>query len=87
MKNKLKMWERGFTDKLYYYNFRCVWAFTIACFVFNVFSGFLGVNDLAIINYGIPAAWGELGLHTGFVIWKAKAENMSKYGKGVDYEN
>lgn len=34
--------------------------------------------DLAVINYGIPAAFAELGIHTGFIIWKAKTENCRK---------
>lgn len=68
----------GFTDMLYYYNFRVVWMFTAACFVLNALSGKLGIMDLAVISYGIPAAFAELGIHTGFIIWKAKTENCRK---------
>ena len=70
--------NRGFTDKLYLYNFRAVWAFTISCFLLNALSGFLNISDLAIIVYGIPVAFGELGIHTSFIIWKAKTENCRK---------
>lgn len=71
--------RRGFTDKLYWYNFRAVWVFTAACFLLNAVSGYLGVSELAIISYGIPAAFAELGIHTGFIVWKSKCENFRKH--------
>ena len=75
---KRLLFRRGFTDKLYYYNFRAVWIFTGACFMLNALSGVLGITDLSVITYGIPAAFTELGIHTGFIIWKAKTENCRK---------
>lgn len=72
------LFRRGFTDKLYYYNFRAVWVFVTACFILTAVSGYLGVTDLSIVTVGIPAAFTELGLHTGFVVWKAKMENCRK---------
>lgn len=54
---KRLLFRRGFTDKLYFYNFRLVWIFVGACFALNALSGILGIVDLAIINYGIPAAF------------------------------
>lgn len=66
-------------DKLYFYNLRAVWIFTGCCFLLNACSGLLGIPDLAIISYGIPAAWTELGLHTAFIVWKAKTENCRKF--------
>lgn len=79
--------NRGFTDKLYFYNFRAVWIFVISCFILNAASGFLQISDLAIISYGIPVAFSELGIHTGFIIWKAKAENTRKYPEGKAKES
>lgn len=70
--------KRGFSDRLYYYNFRAVWLFTVACFILNALSGYLGITDLSVISYGIPAVFTELGLHTGFIVWKAKTENCRK---------
>lgn len=70
--------RRGFTDKLYYYNFRAVWVFVWACFVLTSFSGILNITDLSIVSFGIPAAFTELGIHTAFIIWKAKTENCRK---------
>lgn len=75
---KRLLFRRGFSDRLYYYNFRAVWLFTAACFILDAVSGYLGVIDLPIISYGVPAAFTELGLHTGFIIWKAKTENCRK---------
>lgn len=72
------LFRRGFTDKLYYYNFRAVWVFVAACFILTAVSGYLGVTDLSIVAVGIPAAFTELGVHTGFVVWKAKMENCRK---------
>lgn len=86
---KKLLFKRGFSDKLYYYNFRSVWLFTAACFFLDAASGYLGVVDLSVISYGLPAAFAELGLHTGFIIWKAKAENCRKnkdYSKQKELE-
>lgn len=80
---------RGFSDKLYFYNFRAVWIFVIACFILNALSGFLNITELAIINVGVPVAFAELGIHTGFIIWKAKVENCRKnkdYSKLTELE-
>lgn len=76
---KKMLLKRGFTDKLYYYNFRAVWIFTMACFILTAASGYLNVTDLSIVSVGIPAAFAELGVHTGFIIWKAKTENCRKH--------
>ena len=74
------MKKRGFTDKLYFLNLTLSWLFIIICIVITLVSGKLGIQDLSIISYGIPAVFAELGIHTGFIIWKAKTENINKYG-------
>lgn len=71
-------------DQLYWYNLRAVWIFTWACFLLNAISGYLQIPDLAVITYGIPAAWAELGVHTGFMIWKAQRENSRKFRFGTN---
>ena len=86
---KRLLFKRGFSDKLYFYNFRAVWIFTGACYLLNALSGVLGINELAVVTYGVPAAFAELGLHTGFIIWKAKVENCRKnkdYSKSEELE-
>ena len=34
---------------------------------------------MSVVSVGLPVVWGELGIHTGFIIWKAKEENCRKY--------
>lgn len=71
--------SRGFSDRLYVLNFITVWGFVIICVLLTVFSGILQITDLSIVGTGIPAAFAELGLHTGFIVWKAKTENIRKW--------
>lgn len=74
-----KFSERGFTDQLYWLNFRCTWIFVAVCVVVTLLSGVLQITDLSLASYGIPAAFAELGVHTGYIIWKAKSENLNKH--------
>jgi len=76
--------KRGFTDKLYFLNLTLSWLFIIVCIVITIFSGKLGITDLSIVSVGLPAVFAELGIHTGFIVWKAKTENINKYGFNVD---
>lgn len=71
--------KRGFMDKLYLMNLIFAWVFTILCIVLNAVSGSLNVYDLSVITYGLPVVWGELGIHTGFIVWKSKVENFRKF--------
>lgn len=68
-----------FTKRMYLFN---VWFVTIIvalCFILMFLSAAVEHIDTAPIAYIIPSAFGELGLHTAFVIWKAKCENIHKY--------
>lgn len=76
--------KRGFTDKLYFLNLTLSWLFITVCIIITIFSGKLGITDLSIVSVGLPAVFAELGIHTGFVVWKAKTENMSKFGYDPD---
>ena len=78
------MRKRGFTDKLYFLNLTLSWLFIIVCIVITALSGTLGITDLSLVSVGIPAVFTELGVHTGFVVWKAKTENISKFGYDLD---
>ena len=78
------MKKRGFTDKLYFLNLTLSWLFIIVCIVLTALSGKLGITDLSIVSVGIPAVFAELGVHTGFIVWKAKTENINKFGYNVD---
>ena len=79
-----KILKRGFTDKLYFLNLTLSWLFIIVCIVITLFSGRLGITDLSIVSVGLPAVFAELGIHTGFIIWKAKTENINKHGINPD---
>ncbi len=76
--------KRGFTDKLYFLNLTLSWLFIIICILITISSGKLGIQDLSIVSVGLPAVFAELGIHTGFIIWKAKTENISKFGYDPD---
>ena len=71
--------QRGFTDRLYRLNFILTWVFVVICIALTAVSGLWGITDLAVVTVGIPAAFTELGIHTGFVVWKAKNENLQKF--------
>lgn len=72
--------SRGFTDRLYFVNLVFTWGFTLFCMIITILQNFLGIVDFSIVNSGLPVVWGELAVHTGFIIWKSKSENMNKYG-------
>ncbi|MDO5572965.1 MAG: hypothetical protein Q4G60_03185 [bacterium] len=72
-----KKW--GKMDKLYLYNVIFVTATTIATFTIVIFSGKLGITDLSPICTVDTAAFTELGIHTGFIVWKSKVENCRKF--------
>ncbi len=76
--------ERGFSDQLYWLNFRFTWIFVGVCVVLTILSGILNITDLSIVSYGIPTAFAELGVHTGYIVWKAKSENLNKHPVIVD---
>lgn len=77
--------KRGYTDRLYFLNLKLTWIFVWACLMLNALSGLLEIQTLDIITYGIPAAFAELGIHTGFIIWKAKVENCRKHKEDVTW--
>lgn len=75
---------RGFTDKLYFYNFCSVHIIIAAILAITALSGVLGITDLSPLNNIPQWAYGELGLHTAFVVWKAKTENSRKFKDGTE---
>lgn len=77
MNKKFK--DRGFSDQLYWLNFKFTWIFVGVCVLVTLLSGVLNITDLSLISYGVPAAFAELGVHTGYIVWKAKSENINKH--------
>ena len=76
--------HRGYTDKLYFYNFCAVHILMAAILVITALGGVLNLTDLSPLCDIPQWAYGELALHTGFIVWKAKAENQRKYRFGTD---
>ena len=71
--------KRGFNDRLYLLNFIVTWVFVAMCLLLSVFSAFYTISDLSVVSVGIPSAFAELGIHTGFIVGKAKVENCRKH--------
>lgn len=84
---KRYMRKRGFTDRLYLTNFVITWIFVALCFVATLFSGILGITDISALSTAISCAFAELGIHTGFIVWKAKVENCEKHKTDMDIMN
>ena len=80
MKNKNKHSPPlDFSKRIYLYNILLVSIIIAASFTLMFLSGKLAVIDLSPLSVIIPSAFAELGLHTGFYLWKAKVENCRKY--------
>lgn len=73
------MHKRGFTDRLYFYNFCAVHIIVTAILIITALGGMLECSDLSPLANIPQWAYGELGIHTAFVVWKAKTENCRKY--------
>lgn len=71
--------NRGFTDKLYFYNFCAVHILMAAILIITALGGVLNLTDLSPLNNIPQWAYTELGIHTAFIIWKAKTENCRKH--------
>ena len=80
----MKLKDRGFSDKLYFLNFTITWIFVLICIAITLLSGYLNITDLSLVSYGIPTVFAELGVHTGYIVWKAKSENINKHPVIVD---
>lgn len=63
---------------MYYYNFVAVHAIVAAVIILTALSGILGITDMSALSTIPPCAYAELGIHTGFIVWKAKTENCRK---------
>ena len=45
------------------------------------------ITDYSFVSIVCPLVWAELTVHTGFIVWKAKVENLSKYTGDNAIEN
>lgn len=77
---KISMEDQGTNMKLYYLNFTMVWVYAWLCLVVITFSGYLNVvMEASVLGTTVSCAFAELGLHTGFIVWKSQRENCRKY--------
>ena len=53
-----------------------VTAVSLAIIVMSAFFPSLNNSELPAIN---ATVWAEMGVYSGFMIWKAKCENLHKY--------
>lgn len=51
------------------------------CVILTAVGQHTGNTSMDLLVYGIPAAFGELALHTGWVVKKAERENIRKHKK------
>lgn len=78
------MKNRGFTDTLYLINLSLVWIYTFLSLILSILGPLIGILDYSFISIVCPLIWAEISVHTGFIIWKAKVENLSKWtGKNI----
>lgn len=71
--------DRGFTDKLYFYNFCAVHILMTVILIITALGGLLGLSDLSPLSNIPQWAYTELGIHTALIVWKAKTENCRKH--------
>lgn len=67
--------SRGYTDRLYVLNLLLAWTFIVVCVILTCAVD----AHTDIVTVGIPAVFAELGVHTGYIVWKAKNENINKH--------
>lgn len=75
--------KRGFTDRCYMF-YTAVWLCIIfASLLLTVLSGYIGILDLSPVNIAVEKTTEVMIVFTGFIVWKAKNENINKYGKAT----
>lgn len=78
--------KRGYTDKLYLFNLISVWLYTILCVILTCLGQRIGIDDYSFVSVVCPLIWGELAVHSAYMIKKAWLENLNKH-KLVDKDN
>ena len=74
------MKKQGTSMRLYILNFIMVWLYAWSCLALTAFSGYLNITmDSGVLGITVSCAFAELGVHTGFIVWKCKVENCRKY--------
>lgn len=74
--------NRGWSEKAYIINL--IIAIVIVQEMLILTCIFPGSDIASIATVTIPAIFSEVGVFSGFIIWKNKSENISKYGGTVE---
>lgn len=74
-KESTKKRKRGRNDKLYLFNIIFASSYTLSVLLLTIFS----YRDISSYASLAPYIYTELGVHTGFYVWKCKTENCRKY--------
>ena len=46
--------------------------------IFSILGSTIRIDDYSFVSLVCPCVWAELGIHTGFIIHKAKVENLNR---------
>lgn len=75
------MRRRGFTDKCFLFYTKTWIIILIMGVVITVAAPFININDLSVINTIVEKATEAMMVFIGFIVWKAKSENMKKFNR------
>lgn len=51
----------------------------VVCIALTTIGQFTGQTSMDLLVYGIPAVFGELAIHTTWIVKKAERENIEKH--------
>ena len=75
------MRRRGFTDKCFLFYTKTWIIILIIGVVISVAAPFINITDLSVINTIVEKATEAMMVFIGFIVWKAKSENMKKFNR------
>lgn len=73
--------RRGFTDKCFQFYTKVWISVLIIGVVTTVTAPFLNITDLSVINSIVEKTTEAMMVFIGFIVWKAKSENLKKFNK------
>lgn len=73
--------RRGFTDKCFLFYTKTWIIILVMGVVITVAAPFININDLSVINTIVEKATEAMMVFIGFIVWKAKSENMKKFNR------
>lgn len=79
----MKIKRRGFTDKCFQFYTKVWIAIIVVGILTTICSPFLGITDLSVVNTTVEKATEAMMVFIGFIVWKAKSENISKHNKDI----